>query len=250
MPWNEQSYLRFFPPLTWQSDPQIESVLSRVKPGARVVDLGAGGRRISPSTICVDFIPFRGTNLVADVHRLPVEDGSVDLVVATGLLEHVNDDHTVVREIVRILRPGGLVHIEIPFLQQYHQDPIDCRRLTVEGLELELRREGLEPVKSGSHIGPTVTMITLGAYYASLWFEGKSRLSRAISSGVFLLWSAVFYPFKFLDRFLANKRSAHRLAFGVFCTAKKRETASRGLPEAEAQEARELAAFTASARVS
>jgi hypothetical protein len=31
-----------------------------------------------------------------------------------------------------------------------------------------------------------------------------------------LLW-----PAKFLDVFLVNKRSAHRLAFGVYCTARK-----------------------------
>lgn len=250
MPWmNERSY-RFFPHLTWQSDPQVESVLNRVKPGARILDLGAGGRRISPNTICVDFVPLPGTNLVADVHRLPVADSSVDLVFATGLLEHVDDDRAVVQEIVRILRPGGLVHIEVPFLVQYHQDPIDCRRLTLEGLERDLRRVGMEPVKSGSHIGPTVTMITLGAHYASLWFEGESRLSRAVSTGVFLLWSAFLYPFKFLDRFLVGKRGAHRLAFGVFCTAEKAGTLSRGLLKAGVEGARERAGFTASARAS
>lgn len=221
MPWIERSYLRYFPSLTWQSDPQIASVLRRVPPGARVIDLGAGGRRISPGTLCVDFVPFVDTDLVADVQRLPVRDGVADLVLATGLLEHVEDDRALLVEISRVLRPGGYAHIELPFLQQYHEDPIDCRRLTVPGLERELRRVGLEPVKSGLHIGPTVTMITLASYYASLWFEGRSHASRAVSTGVFLACSVLFWPLKFLDSLLVNKRSAHRLAFGVFCTARK-----------------------------
>lgn len=223
MPWVERSYLRYFPPLTWQSDPQIQSVLRRVGPNARIVDLGAGGRRISSRTVCVDFLPFDQTDLVADVHRLPIRDGVADLVVATGLIEHVDDDRAVLSEVARVLRPGGLVHIELPFLQQYHEDPIDCRRFTVQGLERELRRVGLEPVNSGPHIGPTVTMITLAAYYASLWFEGKSQASKAVSTGVFFACSALFWPFKFLDSILVHKRSAHRLAFGVFCTARKPE---------------------------
>lgn len=224
MPWIEKSYLRYFPTLTWQSDPQVASVLRLVPPGARVLDLGAGGRRISPGTICVDFIPFDETNLVADVQKLPVRDNVIDLVVATGLLEHVEDDRAVLGEVARVLAPGGYVHIELPFLQQYHEDPIDCRRFTVQGLERELRRVGLEPVKSGPHIGPTVTMITLASYYASLWFEGRSRVSRAVSTGVFFACSVAMWPLKFLDMLLLHKRSAHRLAFGVYCTARKPES--------------------------
>jgi SAM-dependent methyltransferase len=221
LPWKEESYLRFFPTLTWQSNPQVEAVLRQVPAGSRVVDLGAGGRLIGPGVLCVDFIPFEHTRLVADVQRLPVRDGSVDAVFATGLLEHVEDGDALLREITRILRPGGLVHIEIPFLQQYHQDPIDCRRLTVEGLERELKGRGFETVKSGFHIGPSVTIVTLLAYYGALLFEGESLPARAVSAGVFFLLSVLLFPFKFLDRFLLRKRNAHRLAFGVFCTSRK-----------------------------
>jgi SAM-dependent methyltransferase len=221
VPWIERSYLRYFPTLTWQSDPQVASALQRVPPDARVIDLGAGGRRVSSGTVCVDFIPFAETDLVADVQRLPVRDDVADLVLATGLIEHVEDDRAVLQEIARVLRPGGYVHIELPFLQQYHEDPIDCRRFTVQGLERELRRVGLEPVRSGTHIGPTVTMITLASYYASLWFEGKSQAAKVVSAGVFLACSVVFWPLKFLDSLLVRKRNAHRLAFGVFCTARK-----------------------------
>jgi SAM-dependent methyltransferase len=225
LPWQKWSYLQYFPRLTWQSDPQIESVLRLIPPGARILDLGAGGRRISPDTVCVDFLPFIDTDLAADVQRLPVRDGVVDLVVGTGLLEHVEDDRAVLREIFRVLRPGGLVHIELPFLEMYHEDPIDCRRFTVAGLERELRRVGLEPVKSGPHIGPTVTMITLATYYVSLWFEGQSRAAKAMAAGVFLACSVMLWPLKFLDALLIHKKNAHRLAMGVFCTARKPATA-------------------------
>ena len=120
-----------------------------------------------------------------------------------------------------MLRAGGVVHMEVPFLQQHHDDPIDCRRWTVDGLVREMRRAGLEPYRWGVHIGPTVTIVTLLTYYAALWFEGRNVVSRTLSSAVFLASSTILWPAKFLDRFLVDRRGAHRLAFGVYCTARK-----------------------------
>lgn len=54
----------------------------------------------------------------------------MDLVIATGVLEHVEDGAKLIAEISRIVEPGGMTDIEMPFLQQYHDDPIDCRRYT------------------------------------------------------------------------------------------------------------------------
>ena len=221
MPWFKEGYQRFVPSLTWQVRPQLPRILADLAPDARAVDLGAGGRKLHPRVLCVDFLPFPGTELVADVSRLPFREGSLDLVLGTGLLEHVEDERAVLAEAARCLRPGGLVHMEMPFLQQYHDDPIDCRRLTVDGLAREMRRAGLEPVRQGVHIGPTVTLTTLTAYYLALLFEGQNIFARALSTGVFILASILMWPAKFLDHFLVGKRSAHRLAFGIYCSASK-----------------------------
>ena len=221
MPWLKDGYQRFFPSLTWQADPQLPRVLAGLDPGARILDLGAGGRRVAQGVVCVDFVPLPGTGVVADVQALPFADDSVDLVIGTGLLEHVEDERLLLRETFRVLRPGGLAHFEVPFLQQYHEDPIDCRRFTVDGLRRALLRAGLEPERGGVHIGPTVTLITLWTYYVALVLEGRSAPLRALSTLGFLCSSILLWPAKFLDRLLVRKRSAHRLAFGVYGTARK-----------------------------
>jgi SAM-dependent methyltransferase len=221
VPWLKDNYQRWFPSLTWQAAPQIPRVMADVPPGARVLDLGAGGRRIREDVICVDFIPFDGTTVVGDVQRLPFASGSVDVIIGTGLLEHVEDDRALLEQCYRILKPGGLAHFEVPFLQQYHDDPIDCRRFTVDGLRRALVRTGFEPQQHGAHIGPTVTLITLFSYYVAVLLEGKNIALRALSTGAFLFFSIVLWPAKFLDRFLIGKRSAQRLAFGVYGTARK-----------------------------
>ena len=221
MPWTKNNYQRYFPSLTWQAAPQLGELMRRVAPGARVVDLGAGGRQITHTTICVDFIPFPNTNVVGDAERLPFASNAIDVLVGTGLLEHVEDERATLADAARVLKVGGLCHMEMPFLQQYHDDPIDCRRMTVDGLRRAMRRAGLEPIASGVHIGPTVTMITLWSYYVALVLEGDNILLKILSTLAFLFFSIVLWPLKFLDRFLVGKRSAHRLAFGIYCTAKK-----------------------------
>ena len=49
-----------------------------------------------------------------DLTRCPLPDACVDGVVALNVLEHIEDDHAAVREICRILKPGGVAVIELP----------------------------------------------------------------------------------------------------------------------------------------
>jgi predicted SAM-dependent methyltransferase len=128
------------PTLTWQVRPQVEKLVRQLPAEARIIDLGAGGRRLAPNVTTVDFDAKVHSDLCADVTKTPFADGFFDLVMASGVLEHVADDEALMREMVRLARPGGLVHIELPFLQQYHDDPIDCRRLTEPGLVRVMRQ--------------------------------------------------------------------------------------------------------------
>jgi SAM-dependent methyltransferase len=46
--------------------------------------------------------------------RLPFAGGSFDRIVCTEVLEHIPDDLAAIREIVRVLRPGGTVAVSVP----------------------------------------------------------------------------------------------------------------------------------------
>jgi SAM-dependent methyltransferase len=171
--------------------------------------------------ITADFLRLPGTDLVCDVTKLPIRDASVDLMVSTGVLEHVERENDFISEMRRVLKPGGTAYIEIPFLQQYHEDPIDCRRLTLPGLKLFLEQNGFRAVDSGFHIGPSVTLATLIAQYISLFFDGRTIFHKALSTGALIIASVLLYPLKYVDALLRTKPNAHRLAFGVFCRAEK-----------------------------
>ena len=49
-----------------------------------------------------------------DVHSIPFEDSSFDIIMANHLMEHVDDDNAVLREFYRVLRPGGWGVLQVP----------------------------------------------------------------------------------------------------------------------------------------
>ncbi len=55
-----------------------------------------------------------GSVLCGRVERLPFSEGYFDAVVATGVLEYLPDVTTGIRELVRVLRPGGLAALSYP----------------------------------------------------------------------------------------------------------------------------------------
>ncbi len=51
---------------------------------------------------------------VSDITCLPFEDASFDLVICSEVLEHIPDEKTAVREIIRVLKPGGTLVVSVP----------------------------------------------------------------------------------------------------------------------------------------
>lgn len=50
-----------------------------------------------------------------DIHRMPFDDNSFHVVLCNHVLEHVNDDIEAIKEIARVLKPGGFAILQVPF---------------------------------------------------------------------------------------------------------------------------------------
>jgi SAM-dependent methyltransferase len=122
----------------------------------RVLDVGCGtgamvlhlerygeAQGIDADPSAVEFCRRRGVRRVQQVtsERLPFETGSVDLVTALDVLEHVDDDTGMLREIHRVLRPGAMALVSVPAFPLLWgvQDEISHHRRRYRRRELELR---------------------------------------------------------------------------------------------------------------
>ena len=83
----------------------------------------------------------------ATLERLPFDDASFDVVVAITVLYCVDDDRASIRELARVVRPGGAVLLVEPafaWLTRAHDKTVHSRRrYTRPGLTGEARRAGL-----------------------------------------------------------------------------------------------------------
>jgi SAM-dependent methyltransferase/uncharacterized protein YbaR (Trm112 family) len=91
------------------------------------------------------------TKIIFDSHSIPYKDGSFDCVIVQAVLEHVIDPIKCVAEIYRILKIGGVVYAETPFMQQVHGGPYDFTRYTRSGHRRLFQH--FKEIKAGSTAG-------------------------------------------------------------------------------------------------
>jgi SAM-dependent methyltransferase len=131
------------------------------RPG-RAADLGAAGGgntrvllrdgwqavALDYSLTAVEVARDRGIPAAqVDARRLPVASGSLDLVTAMDVLEHIDEDYLVAAEIARVLRPGGTALIAVPCdmaLWSAHDEACGhVRRYTRDSLTEVMRKADL-----------------------------------------------------------------------------------------------------------
>jgi SAM-dependent methyltransferase len=122
-----------------ERDRWVARQAAAVPPGSRVLDVGAGScpyrrhfKRCNYET--QDFVALSPEQLrdkqgygqidyICDATDIPVEGGAFDVVLCTEVLEHVPDPVGVVRELGRVLRPGGTLLLTAPLGSGLHQVP-------------------------------------------------------------------------------------------------------------------------------
>jgi SAM-dependent methyltransferase len=108
------------------------------RPGAVVLDLGSGGRSL-PGVVSLEWVEHPDNTLRGDCLNLPFRDGCADLILSQAVIEHVKDPQRAFDEMRRVLRPGGLLYVEVAFMQPVHQAPHHYFNVTPHGLAYLLR---------------------------------------------------------------------------------------------------------------
>lgn len=158
----------------------------------------------------IDIYASDTVDVVCDGHYLPLKDDQYDGVWIQAVLEHVVEPFVVVNEIHRVLKPGGIVYAETPFMQQVHEGAYDFHRFTVLGHRYLFKRFQL--IAMGGNKGPEVVFAWSVRYLVWALFRSRT-LARIAGLSVGLLMRPLGK--------LVSARSLHDASSGVFFMGEK-----------------------------
>lgn len=121
----------------------------------RVLDIGCSDQAVKAylgeKTIYIGLDYYRTATqwygsrpqVFGDAHALPFPSSRLDCILLLDVLEHLPEPDQCMAEIRRVLKPGGLLIIQVPFIYPIHDKPLDYQRWTLFGLRRLLRDHDL-----------------------------------------------------------------------------------------------------------
>ena len=103
----------------------------------KVIDIGSQDINGSLKEVCpknfkyigVDFQKGKNVDIIlTDPYKLPFDDNSIDIVISSSCFEHSEMFWLSYLEILRILKPKGLLYLNVPSDGGIHREPVDCWR--------------------------------------------------------------------------------------------------------------------------
>ncbi len=112
----------------------VINYINRFKDGL-ILDCGAGRRKkYYGNVVNYEIVPYPSTDVLGVAESLPFKDNTFDAVFSFAVLEHVKDPFSCASELARVLKPGGTIYCQIPFLQPFHAYPHHYYNMTQSGL--------------------------------------------------------------------------------------------------------------------
>jgi SAM-dependent methyltransferase len=204
-------------------DEAVSRLSRQLADGVRVLDAGAGEGRFAAAFQRQRYTGidlgigdsgwnYTGLDAVGDLERLPFPDNCFEACLNIVTLEHVREPASVVAELYRTLKPGGIVLMVTPHEWEEHQQPHDYFRYTRFGMEYLLKKAGfcdlvIEPV--GGFFRLLSRRLLNGIqFFPGIW---------AIPAALVLAPPALILPlFDHLD----DRRN---FTLGYICTARKQQ---------------------------
>lgn len=144
----------------------VRAQLEALPAGGRILDAGAGMQPYRDACGHLDYTAqdfgaydgrgdgkggqvsnwqYNPLDLVCDIADMPVPDASFDAVLCTEVIEHVPDPIAALRELVRVLKPGGRLILTAPFVSNTHYSPYHfCTGFTRYFYEKHLAEAGMD----------------------------------------------------------------------------------------------------------
>jgi SAM-dependent methyltransferase len=156
------------------------------------LDIGCGNNKV-PGAIYLDVDPNAHPDILHDlnVFPYPILDRSFDEIVAKHIIEHLDNPIGFMREIARILKPGGTVYIETPhfssrvaYSEPQHKSFFSYFMFNslIQGLDLEVIEQRITFYKSFRACGISSLVNRFPDTYERFWtymFPAENVILRA-----------------------------------------------------------------------
>lgn len=190
----------------------VHDIVGRYFPGRhdlRILDVGCGagallselaqygevtGIDMSPKAVA--FCRERGIQnvSVSSAEHIAYPDRVFDVVLVLDVLEHIKDDHAAVREMCRVLKPGGVAIVFVPafmflwgvtdVLSEHH------RRYTLPGIESVFTAENFAIVRSSyfnTFLFPPIALVRLLVRFLRIPVKSENAVSDSFFNKMFYL---------------------------------------------------------------
>ena len=128
------------------------SVSTQIK--GKTLDVGCGTKPYAEIFKCADYIgmeydsPISRAKGLADTYydgkKFPFSDNSFESLISNQVLEHVFNPEEFLQECNRVLKPGGIFVLSVPFVWEEHEQPYDFGRYSSFGLSHICQKNGFE----------------------------------------------------------------------------------------------------------
>ncbi len=129
---------------------------ARLNPDRLYLDVGCGRRsRHFDNCLYLEVYPSVSADIIIEpACRYPIADASLDGIGCFAVMEHMTEPWLAAEEFARMLKPGGMVYIDYPFLVPIHGYPSHYYNATREGLA-RLFDQGFERLSLDTRLNQT-----------------------------------------------------------------------------------------------
>lgn len=152
-----------------------------------------------------DIFDEPGIDIVSSIEHIPVKNNYFDSAICNAVLEHVPDPVAVVKELYRVIKPGGHLYACIPFMQPEHMNPGDFTRYTKDGIQKLMTDAGFKIVKCEGILSVYQTL----SWIVTEWLNSKDTISYKIARKI--LYPIMIYKCKTSTTYVDSLATAYRV---------------------------------------
>ena len=156
-----------------------------------MLNAGSAETRFGTNCVNVDIQAKSNVDIVCDLHDLPEDIGEFDVVICNAVLQYCHDPRRVADNLLRVLKPGGLLFVDAPWVQPYCPDMPDRYRFSKEALCDVFK--AFEPIECGPSL-TSGSALHMQAVFIAQGVTHNRYVNFALSKAV----SAALYPLRFV----------------------------------------------------